>query len=476
MKITNTGCEPAPLPPNAAAQIVRRTNRKKRCPKAGSKTPSSRSATLLALPRRQTLKRPTRSPSRTNRCRRRHPTIYLGQRPNAEVSAERAAKEAEYKAKEAVQRKERLRQSRSESEKGQIRSRKRRLQHRTTANTKPKKRLHNDKGKYEDRKNELHDRQKQIRHRKNERTPRYKGKYETEKTQSTTTEKTKYTTKKRILKQKAEYEKTRPKAEKSQPENRIRKIRKEYKTETATKRRNYKNYEAKYKTAETEYKTTKPNTKRPKPRTKTTKANTKPPKPTTKRTKANIKPPKPKYKEYESAYKTRRTAGDEYQYYLEYVAAKAAYNKAKAEEEEAAKAGVTVEAGTNAELLAPHPPAPTPLRAAERQRGFTLIEMLVAMVTGVIVTGALFTILDFSSSSPRVSRASPRRPRSGRAAMTRIVDELHSSCLSGRFTPVMRKQHTLEAGLRQRLRRKSRNRRKEPNRRPNCPPRASTRT
>jgi Tfp pilus assembly protein PilV len=52
------------------------------------------------------------------------------------------------------------------------------------------------------------------------------------------------------------------------------------------------------------------------------------------------------YKKYEAAYKTDETQATEYQYYLEYVAAKAAYEKLKAEEKEGEESGVTVESGT----------------------------------------------------------------------------------------------------------------------------------
>ena len=70
------------------------------------------------------------------------------------------------------------------------------------------------------------------------------------------------------------------------------------------------------------------------------------------------------------------------------------------------------------------------------QHGFTLIEVLVASVTGVIVAGALFTILDVSvRQSSRISESAASTQR-GRVTMTRIQDMLHSACVSPKFTPV----------------------------------------
>lgn len=70
------------------------------------------------------------------------------------------------------------------------------------------------------------------------------------------------------------------------------------------------------------------------------------------------------------------------------------------------------------------------------KRGFTLVELLVALVAGMVVLLALFSILDLSLRHSTALQDRVQANQIGRLAMTKIVDELHSACLSPSFTPV----------------------------------------
>lgn len=75
--------------------------------------------------------------------------------------------------------------------------------------------------------------------------------------------------------------------------------------------------------------------------------------------------------------------------------------------------------------------------------GFTLIELLVAMVAGIVVIGALYTILEVSLVQSTKVANETYASQLGRTVMTKVVDELHNACISSEFTPV---QSTEKAG------------------------------
>jgi Tfp pilus assembly protein PilW len=77
-------------------------------------------------------------------------------------------------------------------------------------------------------------------------------------------------------------------------------------------------------------------------------------------------------------------------------------------------------------------------------RGFTLMELLVSMLTATIVVGALFSILTISTGQTTLIADKVQANQLGRTAMTRIIDELHSSCLAAGFAPIQEKSNETE--------------------------------
>ncbi len=79
---------------------------------------------------------------------------------------------------------------------------------------------------------------------------------------------------------------------------------------------------------------------------------------------------------------------------------------------------------------------PLPARLGD-ERGYSLVEVLVAMVAGIIVTGALFGILEVSLKQNSRITDRVQAQQLGDNAMTRIIDPLRSGCFSREATPVL---------------------------------------
>jgi prepilin-type N-terminal cleavage/methylation domain-containing protein len=69
--------------------------------------------------------------------------------------------------------------------------------------------------------------------------------------------------------------------------------------------------------------------------------------------------------------------------------------------------------------------------------GFTLIELMLAMVLGLIVSLMAFSLLNFTSRD--VTRITDRVhvDQTGRVALERIIQELHSACVAPTIKPVL---------------------------------------
>lgn len=62
------------------------------------------------------------------------------------------------------------------------------------------------------------------------------------------------------------------------------------------------------------------------------------------------------------------------------------------------------------------------------ERGFSMIELLIAMVSTVVVLAALVTILEVTYGQETRITDKVQADQTGRTAMNKIVEELHSSC------------------------------------------------
>jgi type II secretory pathway pseudopilin PulG len=76
------------------------------------------------------------------------------------------------------------------------------------------------------------------------------------------------------------------------------------------------------------------------------------------------------------------------------------------------------------------------------ERGFTLIETLVAMFSAVVVVGALYAILIVALDQTSEVTDMVQANQTGRTTMTKLVSELNSACISSGFSPIQKE--TLE--------------------------------
>jgi hypothetical protein len=85
--------------------------------------------------------------------------------------------------------------------------------------------------------------------------------------------------------------------------------------------------------------------------------------------------------------------------------------------------------------------------ALASEDGMTLIELLVATAAGIVVILALFATLEFSSKQEARITERVQASRLGRAAMTTVINELHSACVGFNATAVQAPSTTPTAPL-----------------------------
>jgi type II secretory pathway pseudopilin PulG len=78
-----------------------------------------------------------------------------------------------------------------------------------------------------------------------------------------------------------------------------------------------------------------------------------------------------------------------------------------------------------------HPPPPLTPSA---EHGFTLVELMVAMLSSIVVLFTLYAILNFTQNQETRITEVVQSDQTGRTAMSNIVEELHSSCTG--ITPI----------------------------------------
>ncbi len=80
-----------------------------------------------------------------------------------------------------------------------------------------------------------------------------------------------------------------------------------------------------------------------------------------------------------------------------------------------------------------------PQRSGNSEQGFSLVELLVAMSSGIVVCLALFAMLSFATHQQARLTDAVQADQLSRGAMTKVVDALHLSCIAPEFTPIQEK-------------------------------------
>lgn len=70
------------------------------------------------------------------------------------------------------------------------------------------------------------------------------------------------------------------------------------------------------------------------------------------------------------------------------------------------------------------------------ERGFTVVELMVAIVTGIVVIFATFALVDVATRNSARVAARIEADQRARPVLQHLVDELHSTCLGPTVTPV----------------------------------------
>ena len=75
-------------------------------------------------------------------------------------------------------------------------------------------------------------------------------------------------------------------------------------------------------------------------------------------------------------------------------------------------------------------------RALGAERGFTLVELLVVMASGILVASALFTILDVTLHQTTRTFSRVDATQRARNVLERIENEMHSACVANDVRPI----------------------------------------